>query len=259
MLLFQKIKTSRPQRLALCNAEEAARFILQMEDDSDVETAEDPNYSAIEDDGESDHAETDNESFDDTVDGTANTTVDTTVNTTANTFSIDVDLETRNCNVSENVSSGEDVDDNDSRSTFFNKFVGETPVKLANGPVYTAKSGKKLNSVPPPSFHTRGADIFSKKVGPKVTDQTQIEVFELFLSGRIYTKILQNTNKYSREQSANEGCDWKELGIGELKTFMGLLILIGVTKGNHESVPDLWSSGPLGGPIFKAAMPVNRF
>ena len=250
---------SRPQRLARYNAEEAARFILQMEDDSDVETAEDPNYSASEDDGESDHVETGNESFDDTVDGTANTTVDTTVNTTANTFSIDVDLERMNCNVSENVSSGEDVDDNGSRSTFFNKFEGETPVKLANRPVYTAKSGKKLNSVPRPSSHTQGADIFSKKVGPKVTEQTQIEAFELFLSGRIYTKILQYTNKHSREQSSNKGCDWKELDIGELKTFMGLLILIGVTKGNHESVRDLWSSGPLGGPIFKADMPVNRF
>ena len=40
---------------------------------------------------------------------------------------------------------------------------------------------------------------------------------------------------------------------------MGLLILIGVTKENHESVGDLWSSGPLGRQNFKAVMPVNRF
>ena len=96
MLLFQKIKISRPQRLASYNAEEAARFILQLEDHSDVETAEDPNYSAREGNGESDHVETDNKSFDNTVDGTANTTVDTTANTT---FSIDVSLETRNCDI----------------------------------------------------------------------------------------------------------------------------------------------------------------
>lgn len=100
-------------------------------------TAENPNYSASEDDGESDHVETDNESFDDTVDSTANTTVDTTVNTTANTFSIDVRLETRNCDISQNVSSGEDVDGNDSRNTSSNEFEGETPVKSANGHVYT--------------------------------------------------------------------------------------------------------------------------
>ena len=52
---------SRPQRLARYDTEEAARFILQMEDDSHVETAEDPNYSESEDDGESDHVEADND------------------------------------------------------------------------------------------------------------------------------------------------------------------------------------------------------
>ena len=40
---------------------------------------------------------------------------------------------------------------------------------------------------------------------------------------------------------------------------MGLLIIIGVTKENHEHVCDLWSSGPLGRPIFEVVMPVNRF
>ena len=61
--LFQKIKMSRPQRLARYNAEEAARFILQMEDHSDVDTAGDQNYSAGEDYSKSDHVETDNETL----------------------------------------------------------------------------------------------------------------------------------------------------------------------------------------------------
>ena len=138
VLLSQKIKMSRLQKLAHYNAEEVARFFCKWKTILML-TAEDPNYSASEDDGESDHVETDNESFDDTVDSTANTTVDTTVNTTANTtFSIDVSLETRNCDISQNVSSGEDVDGNDSRNTSSNEFEGETPVKLANGHVYTA-------------------------------------------------------------------------------------------------------------------------
>ena len=34
---------------------------------------------------------------------------------------------------------------------------------------------------------------------------------------------------------------------------------MGVSKGNHKSVRDLWSSGSLGQPIFKAVMSVNRF
>ena len=119
-------------------------------------------------------------------------------------------METRNCNISKNVLSGEDVDDNENRNTSSNEFEGETPVKSANGHVYTAKSGKKWNSVPPPSSRTRGANIFSKKVGPKVTVQTEIEAFELFFSEKIYATILQYTNKYGREQNANKGYDWKE-------------------------------------------------
>ena len=137
VLLSQKIKMSRLQRLAHYNAEEVARFFCKWKTILML-TAENPNYSASEDDGESDHVETDNESFDDTVDSNANTTVDTTVNTTANTtFSIDVSLETRSCDISQNVSSGEDVDGNDSRNTSSNEFEGETPVKSANGHVYT--------------------------------------------------------------------------------------------------------------------------
>ena len=124
---------SRLQRLEHYNAEEVARFFCKWKTILML-TAEDPNYSASEDDGESDHVETDNESFDDTVDSTANTTVNTAANTT---FSIDVSLETRNCDISQNVSSGEDVDGNGSRNTSSNEFEGETPVKSANGLVYT--------------------------------------------------------------------------------------------------------------------------
>ena len=77
-----------------------------------------------------------------------------------------MNLETRNCDISENLSSGEDVDGNDARNNSSNKFHGETQVKSANRHVYTAKSGKKWKSVPPPSSHTRGANIFTKKVRP---------------------------------------------------------------------------------------------
>ena len=98
MLIFQKIKSVKKDHY---NVEQAARLILQAEGDSDVETARDPNYFASEEDGEIDHAETDDKCFDDSVDTTTNTTVHITVNITANTrFSIDVSLETRNGDIS---------------------------------------------------------------------------------------------------------------------------------------------------------------
>ena len=86
-----------------------------------------------------------------------------------------MNLETRNCDISENLSSGEDVDGNDGRNNSSNKFQGETQVKSANRHVYTAKSGKKWKSVPPPSSHTRGANIFTKKVGPKVRPYSRVQ------------------------------------------------------------------------------------
>ena len=86
-----------------------------------------------------------------------------------------MNLETRNCDISENLSSGEDVDGNDGRNNSSNKFQGETQVKSANRHVYTAKSGKKWKSVPPPSSHTGGANIFTKKVGPKVRPYSRVQ------------------------------------------------------------------------------------
>lgn len=52
-----------------------------------------------------------------------NINVDITVNTIGNTkFSINVSLETKNCNINKNVSSGEDIDGYDIRNTYFNEF-----------------------------------------------------------------------------------------------------------------------------------------
>ena len=96
------------------------------------------------------------------------------------------------------MSTGEDTNGNDSRNTSNNKFEGENLVKSANGHVHTTKSGKNWNSLPSPFFRTRGANIFSKKVGPKATVGTEIEVFELFFLETIYTTTLQYTNKHSR-------------------------------------------------------------
>lgn len=56
-----------------------------------------------------------------------------------------------------------------------------------------------------------------------------------------------------------ENYNWKDLDQTEFKAFLGLLILVGVTKGNHENLCDLWCSRPLSQPIFKAIIQVNKF
>ena len=45
----------------------------------------------------------------------------------------------------------------------------------------------------------------------------------------------------------------------ETKIFVGILDLLGVSKGNHENVRSFWSDGPLLRPVLKATMSVNRF
>ena len=45
----------------------------------------------------------------------------------------------------------------------------------------------------------------------------------------------------------------------ELKAFVGILYLFGVSKGNHENIRNSWSDGPMARPVFKATMSVNRF
>ena len=45
----------------------------------------------------------------------------------------------------------------------------------------------------------------------------------------------------------------------ELKAFFGILYLLGVSKGNHESIRNLWSDGLMARHVFKATMSVNRF
>ena len=45
----------------------------------------------------------------------------------------------------------------------------------------------------------------------------------------------------------------------ELKAFFGILYLLGVSKGNHESIRNLWSDGPMARPVFQATISVNRF
>ena len=218
---------TRPRREYRYNAQEAVRMIMEMEDSSDVEDVE---GSESEDDGEIDHLETDVED---------------------STSEIDNSLATAN-NLQETSSSDNDENEN----VRFNEPQDGTSI---GENIYTAKSGKRWSPQPPPNSRTRGANIFSKKPGPKVAVQSEVEAFDLFFSEDMYATIVKYTNKHGREQHSDENSKWRDIDEEELRAFVGLLILMGVSKGNHESVRDLWSSGSLGRPIFKAVMPVNRF
>ena len=119
---------------------------------------------------------------------------------------------------------------------------------------YVGKSGRVWSKTPPPPSRTRAENIFRGRSGPTVTTQSKTEAFDLFLSSDMRRDIIRFTNKHGSNDPK-----WYNIDELEFDAFMGLLILFGVTKGNHENVRDAWSDGPLARPIFKATMSINRF
>ena len=71
--------------------------------------------------------------------------------------------------------------------------------------------------------------------------------------------ILKYTNQHAASHYARKKMQWDPIDMVELKAFFGILYLLGVSKGNHESIRNLWSDAPMARPIFKATMSVNRF
>ena len=71
--------------------------------------------------------------------------------------------------------------------------------------------------------------------------------------------ILKYTNQHAASHYARKKMQWDPIDMVELKAFFGILYLLGVSKGNHESIRNLWSDGPMARPIFKATISVNRF
>jgi hypothetical protein len=76
-------------------------------------------------------------------------------------------------------------------------------------------------------------------------DFTPVSVFRLFWSGEMLETITRNTNIYAKLQGAEhtrngkgQGRSWKELTVDELKIWLGITILMGVTR--EPSVKDYW-------------------
>ena len=52
---------------------------------------------------------------------------------------------------------------------------------------------------------------------------------------------------------------WCLTDLVELRCFIGLLITLGVTHGKNEPLTEVWYSKSYRRPLFRAAMPLNRF
>ncbi len=86
--------------------------------------------------------------------------------------------------------------------------------------------------------------------------ETELEAFLFFISEDMMKLIVHCTNTFMKCQKKAE---WEDLTLPELKAVLGLLLLSGVYRSQHESMDSLWSTNGFGRPIFPASMSRRRF
>ncbi|GFR69950.1 PiggyBac transposase Uribo1 [Elysia marginata] len=108
---------------------------------------------------------------------------------------------------------------------------------------------------------------FEGEPGVKVdtTGFTPSDFYTLFINDELINHMVIRTNLYARDVIASTQLkpssrmhQWVPTDIGEMLTFLGLLLLMGIVK--KPSFHDYWSTDPLiRTPVFPAAMSRDRF
>ena len=143
-----------------------------------------------------------------------------------------------------------ETDDSSSSSEEENDVYVNSVVSTASAE-YLGKSGRRWSNTPPPTSRTRGSNIFivsNREV--QISPPNKVECFDSFFSPAILHHILQYTNQHAAAHYARKKVQWNPIDMVELKAFFGILYLLGVSKGNHESIRNLWSDGPMARPLF---------
>ena len=173
------------------------------------------------------------------------------------------------CNIAESsdderedvlVEDAAEADDSSSSSAEENNVFINSVASTASAEEYFGKSGRRWSDTPPPTSRTRGCNIFTVgNWGVLISPQNKVECFDSFFPPAMLSHILKYTNQHAAAHYARKKVQWDPIDMIELKAFVGILYLLGVSKGNHENIRNLWSDGPMARPVFKATMFVNRF
>ena len=91
-----------------------------------------------------------------------------------------------------------------------------------------------------------------------MSPENKVECLNSIFSPAMLHHILKYTNQHAATDYARKKVQWDPIDMVELKAFFGILYLLGVSKGNHESTRNLCSDGPMARPVFKVTMSVNR-
>ena len=118
-----------------------------------------------------------------------------------------------------------------SNDAFINSVVSTASIK------YLGKSGRRWSNTSPPTSCTRGSNIFIvSNWGVQINPKNKVECFDSFFSPAMLHDILKYKNQHAAAHYARKKLQWDPIDMVELKAFFGMLFLLGVSKGNHESI-----------------------
>ncbi len=125
----------------------------------------------------------------------------------------------------------------------------------------SSRDGKQQWNLTAPKQSRRGPqDILRDKTG--LTKMGHVDTirksFQLFVSGKMISKLVEYTNKEANRVCNESQLEWTPVDDVEMAALIGLLILAGVYGASLESLKEMWSVKS-GRPVFKATMSRNRF
>lgn len=158
--------------------------------------------------------------------------------------------------------------DSDSEFEIDSEEEGEPEGNIDEGANYFyGRNRYKWSKSPPAASRTRASNIVIHLPGLKgpaanAPPKSPLEAWSLLFSEDILNEILEHTNAKITDASVTYGPTASYVGhldMTELKAFLGLLILTGAFKSNHEDIRSLFASDGTGRNICRAVMSEKRF
>lgn len=91
-----------------------------------------------------------------------------------------------------------------------------------------------------------------------IHDPTPFDIFNLFITNSMFDAMVFQTNLYAEQEYLRDGKTYKPTDINEIKTFIGINLLMGIKR--YPSYRDHWSSSPdLHDPFISKIITMHRF
>lgn len=133
------------------------------------------------------------------------------------------------------------------------------------GEFYHSINNTKWSKTPLPHIRRQAQDInirIPSARGAAREADTPLRCFELYFDDSIFTLLVENTNKYIEGIKAKfeRERDARSTDLLEIRAFVGMLVMIGVSKGGRRNLKDFWdNSKGTGVECIYCTLSQNRF